>query len=34
MATIEEIATMIKEDWHRMESRLADNSRAIKKLRE
>lgn len=34
MATIEEIATMIKEDWHRMENRLAENTKTIKKLRD
>lgn len=34
MASIEEIANMIKEDWHRMEIKLADNAQSIKKLRE
>lgn len=29
MATIEEIATMIKEDWHRMEAKLDENARRI-----
>lgn len=34
MATIEEIANMIKEDWHRMEGKLVENAKSIKKLRE
>ena len=34
MASIQEIANIIKEDWHRMEVKLADNAQTIKKLRE